>query len=58
MPPHNLAVAPCYFCDHGAVTNLDGSNLCQLHADQWVRAEGYAEQERLRDEREARGETL
>jgi hypothetical protein len=29
-------------CTEEAVTNLDGDNLCQHHADEWARAEGQA----------------
>ena len=32
----------CAFCDQVAITNLDGDNLCQRHADAWVKAEGDA----------------
>ncbi len=31
-------------CGEPAVCNLDGDDLCQDHADEWVRAEGAASQ--------------
>ena len=33
----------CEHCDQYAVTELDGEQLCQAHADQWCRNEGHAE---------------
>lgn len=30
-------------CPYAAVTELDGEQLCQLHANLWVRGEGDAE---------------
>lgn len=29
-------------CSEPSVTNLDSANLCQKHADEWVRGEGAA----------------
>lgn len=37
----------CDFCEGAAITNLDGDNLCQRHADAWCRAE---EEEHRRQE--------
>lgn len=32
-------------CRSTAITNLDGDNLCQTHADAWVHSEGEHAQE-------------
>lgn len=37
----------CVHCDESAITNLDGDDLCQRHADAWVRSEGMAAAEDL-----------
>ena len=39
----------CVYCCKIAVTNLDGDDLCQKHADDWVRSEGRAAEESLED---------
>lgn len=31
--------AGCDYCTHPAITELDGDNLCQRHADEWVRSQ-------------------
>lgn len=36
----------CTYCDEQAVTNLDGDDLCNAHANEWVKSEGRAIAER------------
>jgi len=35
----------CAHCDEPAITNLDGDDLCQIHANEWARGEGNAARE-------------
>ena len=44
----------CTHCDEKAITELDGDNLCQRHADEWVRGEGNAVREAEEAEAEYR----
>lgn len=30
----------CQYCNQPAIVILDGDQLCQTHADEWVRGEG------------------
>jgi len=50
VPPKVKAMF-CAHCSEKPVTHLDGEELCQTHANEWVRGEGMAAQERERDGR-------
>jgi hypothetical protein len=45
-------MAKCAHCDEESITNLDGDELCQKHADEWCRGEGDAFYEQERREAE------
>jgi hypothetical protein len=40
----------CVRCDGEFRVNIEGENLCQHHADEWVRGEGMAANEVAQDE--------
>jgi hypothetical protein len=46
-----IAADRCSLCSEPAITNLDGDNLCQAHANAWCR--GEAEWEAYQRECEA-----
>lgn len=47
-------MAVCTYCEEPAIANLDGEDLCERHANEWVHSEGAAAHEAETDRR-ARG---
>lgn len=49
LPKLPKAETPKCHCGKDSITNLDGDELCETHANEWVRAEGIAAMEQDRD---------